>query len=48
MDIAKKRFLYNTSFSECFPNLIGTELTPEERTEWREFFKITYGFDPEN
>ena len=45
---AKKRFLYNTSFSECFPNLIGTELTPEERTEWREFFKTTYGFDPEN
>ena len=44
---AKKRFLYNTSFSECFPNMIGTELTPEERAEWRKFFKITYGFDPE-
>lgn len=44
---AKKRFLYNTSFSECFPNIIGTELTSEERTKWREFFKNTYGFDPE-
>lgn len=44
---AKKRFLYNTSFSEYFPNMIGTELTPEEKTEWREFFKITYGFNPE-
>lgn len=45
---AKKRFLYNTSFSECFPNLIGTELTSEDREEWRNFFKITYGFDPED
>lgn len=45
---AKKRFLYNTSFSECFPNLIGTELTSEDREEWRKFFKITYGFDPED
>lgn len=45
---AKKRFLYNTSFSECFPNMIGTELTPEERTECRESFKNIYGFDPEN
>lgn len=46
-EYAKKRFLYNTSFSECFPNIIGTELTPEERIEFREFFKNTYGFDPE-
>lgn len=45
---AKKRFLYNTSFSKCFPNLIGTELTSEDREEWRKFFKITYGFDPED
>lgn len=44
---AKKRFLYNTSFSKCFPNIIGTELTLEERAEWRKFFKTTYGFDPE-
>ena len=43
----KKRFLYNTSFSECFPNMIGTELTSEERIEFRELFKNTYGFDPE-
>lgn len=43
----KKRFLYNTSLSECFPNMIGVKLTPEERIEWREFFKTTYGFDPE-
>ena len=28
--------------------LIGTELTSEERSEWRKFFKTTYGFDPEN
>lgn len=27
--------------------MIGTELTLEERTEWREFFKNTYGFNPE-
>ena len=39
---------FDTSFSECFPNMIGTELTPEERTELRDFFKTTYGFDPEN
>ena len=45
---AKKRFLYNASFSECFPKMIGTELTPEERTKWRENFKLIYGFDPEN
>lgn len=37
---AKKRFLYNTSFSECFPNMIGTELTSEERTKWRNFLKL--------
>ena len=36
------------SFSECFPNMIGRELTPEERTEYRESFKNIYGFDPEN
>lgn len=46
-EYAKKRFLYNTSFSECFPNMIGTELTSEERIEFREFFKNAYGFDPE-
>ena len=46
-EYAKKRFLYNTSFSKCFPNIIGTELTSEERIEFREFFKNTYGFDPE-
>lgn len=46
-EYAKKRFLYNTSFSKCFPNMIGTELTSEERIEFREFFKNTYGFDPE-
>lgn len=44
---AKKRFLYNTSFSECFPSLIGNELTAEDREKWREFFKTTYGIDPE-
>ena len=44
---AKKRFLYNTSFSECFPNMIGTELTSEDRSKWRKFFKTIYGFDPE-
>ena len=46
-EYAKKRFLYNTSFSERFPNMIGTELTSEERIEFRELFKNTYGFDPE-
>ena len=45
-EYAKKRFLYNTSFSECFPNMIGTESTSEERIELRELFKNTYGFDP--
>lgn len=43
---AKKRFLYNASFSECFPGLIGNGLTTEERKKWREFFKTTYGIDP--
>ena len=46
-EYAKKRFLYNTSFSKSLPNTIGTELTSEERIEFREFFKNTYGFDPE-
>lgn len=46
-EYAKKRFLYNTSFYKCLPNMIGTELTSEERIEFREFFKNTYGFDPE-
>lgn len=45
---AKKRFLYNTSFSECFPGLIGTELTEEDRKKCKKFFEVTYGFDPEN
>jgi hypothetical protein len=45
---ARKRFLYNASFSESFPNMIGTELTAEERAEWRKNFKLIYGFDPEN
>lgn len=46
-ELAKKRFLYNTSFSKCFPNMIGNELTEEEKDNWRKFFKTTYGFDPE-
>lgn len=45
---AKKRFLYNASFSESFPNMIGTELTSEERSECKKNFKTIYGFDPEN
>lgn len=44
---AKNRFLYNASFSECFPGLIGNELTDEERKKWREVFKTTYSIDPE-
>lgn len=48
LEDAKKRFLFNTSFSETFPNMIGGELTEEDRKYWRDFFELTYGFNPEN
>ena len=42
------RFLYNTSFSKTFPNLIGNTLSEEEKKKWGDFWKTTYGFNPEN
>ena len=44
---AKKRFLYNTSFSKNFPGVIGYNLTEEDRQYWSDFFERTYGFKPE-
>ena len=42
------RLLYNTSFSKTFPNLIGNTLSEEEKKKWSDFWKTTYGFNPEN
>lgn len=45
---AKKRLFYNTSFSQCFPNMSTSEpLTDEDRKEWSDFFDLIYGFRPE-
>ena len=41
------RFFYNTSFSKEFPNLIGKNMTEEERKKWSDFWLFTYGFRPE-
>ena len=46
---AKKRLFYNTSFSQCFPNMSTSEhLTDEDRKEWSDFFDWIYGFRPED
>ena len=44
---AKNRFLYNTSFSKCFPNMNNNNLTEEQKKYWSDFFQRTYGFRPE-
>ena len=45
---AKKRLFYNTSFSQCFPNMSTSEpLTDEDRKEWSDLFDLIYGFRPE-
>lgn len=45
---AKKRLFYNTSFSQCFPNMSTPEpLTDEDKKEWSDFFDLIYGFRPE-
>ena len=44
---AKNRFLYNTSFSKCFPNMNNNNLTDEQKKYWSDFFQRTYGFRPE-
>jgi hypothetical protein len=44
---AKKRFLYNTSFSKRMPDMSINKLTDDERKHWSEFFESTYGFSPE-
>ena len=44
---AKNRFLYNTSFSKCFPNMNNGNLTDEQKKYWSDFFDRTYGFRPE-
>ena len=45
---AKKRLFYNTSFSECFPNMSAPEpLTDEDKKYWSDFFARIYGFRPE-
>lgn len=41
------RFLYNTSFSKQFPNLIGKDMTEEDKKKWSDFWVLTYGFRPE-
>ena len=44
---AKNRFLYNTSFSKCFPNMNNNNLSESEKKYWSDFFQRTYGFRPE-
>ena len=44
---AKNRFLYNTSFSKCFPNMNNNNLSESEKKYWSDFFNRTYGFRPE-
>ena len=44
---AKNRFLYNTSFSKCFPNMNNNNLTEEQKKYWSDFFQKTYKFRPE-
>lgn len=44
---AKNRFLYNTSFSKCFPNMNNNNLSESEKKYWSDFFERTYGFRPE-
>ena len=44
---AKGRFLYNTSFSKCFPNMNNNNLSESEKKYWSDFFQRTYGFRPE-
>ena len=44
---AKNRFLYNTSFSKCFPNMNNNDLTDEQKKYWSDFFQRTYGFRPD-
>lgn len=44
---AKNRFLYNTSFSKCFPNMNNNNLSESEKKYWSDFFDRTYGFRPE-
>ena len=41
------RFFYNASFSKTFPNLIGNDMTEEEKKKWSDFWLTTYGFKPE-
>ena len=41
------RFLYNTSFSENFPNLIGRNMDEADKKKWSDFWLLTYGFRPE-
>ena len=42
------RFLYNTSFSKQFPNLIGKDMTEEDKKKWSDFWLLTYGFRSED
>ena len=45
---AKKRLFYNTSFSQCFPNMSTSEpLTDDDKKYWSDFFENIYGFRPE-
>lgn len=41
------RFLYNTSFSKNFPNLIGRNMDETDKKKWSDFWLSTYGFRPE-
>lgn len=46
---AKKRLIYNTSFSKQFPNMTITcePLTDKDKKEWSDLFELMYGFRPE-
>ena len=38
-EVAKNRFLYNTSFSKSLPNMNNNNLTDEQKKYWSDFFE---------
>jgi hypothetical protein len=46
LEEAKKRFSYNTSFSQSLKDLEVIKLTKEEREYWKNNFEKVYGIKP--
>ena len=41
------RFFYNASFSKKFPDLIGKDMTEDDKKKWSDLWLLNYGFRPE-